>query len=66
MSLERLVEKRLIAREKALARGDSAAAGAIRQELYGRGVLIEDTPLGTRWQLMSLTPVLRNDTAELD
>ena len=44
------VEERLAARAAARARRDFAAADAIRSELDGRGVVIEDTSSGTRWK----------------
>jgi cysteinyl-tRNA synthetase len=44
------VEERLAARREARGRRDFAAADAIRGELEGRGIAIEDTPQGTRWK----------------
>ena len=44
------VEDRLLARREARARRDFAAADAIRGELDGKGIAIEDTPQGTRWK----------------
>ena len=44
------VEDRLAARREARARRDFAAADAIRGELDGKGIAIEDTPQGTRWK----------------
>jgi len=44
------VEERLAARRDARGRRDFAAADAIRGELEGRGIAIEDTPQGTRWK----------------
>ena len=49
-SLADWVEDRLAARRDARARRDFAAADAIRGELDGRGIAIEDTPQGTRWK----------------
>jgi cysteinyl-tRNA synthetase len=49
-ALARWVEERLAAREKARKTKDFAAADAIRNELAGRGVEIEDTPGGTKWR----------------
>ena len=45
------VEQQLAARAAARARRDFAAADAIRQELDGRGIVIEDSAGGTRWKL---------------
>ncbi|MGE3176485.1 MAG: cysteine--tRNA ligase [Vicinamibacterales bacterium] len=44
--IERLIEERHAARR----RRDFAAADRIRNELDGRGVLLEDSPAGTRWK----------------
>jgi cysteinyl-tRNA synthetase len=44
------VEERLAARREARGRRDFAAADAIRGELDGKGIAIEDTPQGTRWK----------------
>jgi len=44
------VEERLEARKAARARRDFAMSDAIRSELEGAGVAIEDTPGGTRWR----------------
>jgi cysteinyl-tRNA synthetase len=44
--IERLVAERQAARR----RRDFAAADAIRRDLEGRGILLEDTPAGTRWK----------------
>ncbi len=44
------VEERLAARRAARAARDFAAADAIRTELAGNGIVIEDGPDGTRWK----------------
>lgn len=44
------VEERIAARAEARRRRDFASADAIRAELEGRGIAIEDTPQGTRWK----------------
>ena len=44
--IERLIDERKAAR----ARRDFAAADGIRNELDARGIVLEDTPAGTRWQ----------------
>ena len=44
------VEARLTDRRAARARRDFAASDAIRDELTGRGIAIEDGPQGTRWK----------------
>jgi cysteinyl-tRNA synthetase len=44
--IERLIDDRHAARR----RRDFAAADRIRDELAGRGVLLEDNPAGTRWK----------------
>ena len=44
--IERLIEERQAARR----RRDFAAADRIRDDLAARGVLLEDSPAGTRWK----------------
>ncbi|HET7621170.1 MAG TPA: cysteine--tRNA ligase [Gemmatimonadaceae bacterium] len=44
------IQHRLDERRAARARRDFAAADAIRDELAAEGVVIEDTPQGTRWK----------------
>ncbi|MGH9444120.1 MAG: cysteine--tRNA ligase, partial [Thermoanaerobaculia bacterium] len=44
--IERLIAERLEARR----RRDFARSDAIRDELSGKGILLEDTPQGTRWK----------------
>ena len=48
--LARWVESQLEARTAARARRDFAAADAIRAALDEKGIVIEDTPAGTRWK----------------
>ena len=48
--LARWVEEKLAARKDARARRDFAQADAIRKEIEGRGIAIEDGPQGTRWK----------------
>jgi cysteinyl-tRNA synthetase len=49
--VDALVRVALGQRSAARTRKDFAAADAIRDELQGAGVLVEDTPRGTRWEL---------------
>ncbi|MFL5525882.1 MAG: cysteine--tRNA ligase [Gemmatimonadaceae bacterium] len=49
--LARWVEERLAARKAARAQKDFAKSDAIRAEIESRGVVIEDTPHGTKWKL---------------
>ena len=48
-----LVEALVAARAAARASGDWAAADALRDQLLGAGVEVNDTPEGTRWRLLS-------------
>jgi cysteinyl-tRNA synthetase len=48
--LSQWVEERLAARKTARARREFAQADAIRSEIEGRGIAIEDTPAGTKWK----------------
>ncbi|MBA3339339.1 MAG: cysteine--tRNA ligase [Gemmatimonadaceae bacterium] len=50
-SLAEWIEERLLARRKARTRRDFAEADGIREELTGRGVVIEDSGGGTTWKL---------------
>ena len=50
--LAKWVEERLNGRKEARAQRDFAKADAIRAELEGRGVAIEDTPQGTKWKML--------------
>lgn len=49
-ALSDYVEGRLADRRAARSRRDFAASDAIRDELTGRGIAIEDGPQGTRWK----------------
>ena len=49
--LGRWVEERIAARKEARQRRDFASADAIRGELLGRGVVIEDSASGTVWKV---------------
>ncbi len=48
--LAQWVEEKLAARKNARARREFAQADAIRSEIEGRGIAIEDTPAGTKWK----------------
>ncbi|MDH5803972.1 MAG: cysteine--tRNA ligase [Gemmatimonadota bacterium] len=45
------VEERLAARREARKQRDFALADEIRDELIARGIVLEDTPAGTRWKV---------------
>jgi cysteinyl-tRNA synthetase len=45
------VEERIAARQAARAARDFAESDRIRDEIAGRGVVVEDTPQGPRWKL---------------
>lgn len=47
--LARWVEERLEARKAARGLREFAEADAIRDEILGRGIMLEDTPAGTQW-----------------
>ena len=51
IGLSAWVEERLEARREAKKRRDFATADAIRAELIAKGVILEDTPTGTKWRL---------------
>ena len=51
VAVDALVALALRQREAARARGDYASADAIRDTLEASGVVVEDTPEGTRWEL---------------
>jgi cysteinyl-tRNA synthetase len=44
------VEEQIEARSQARAERDFALADTLREELEARGVVLEDTPSGTRWK----------------
>ena len=46
-------EERVAARQAAKKARDFGTADAIRDELKGRGIEVEDTPLGPRWKVIS-------------
>jgi cysteinyl-tRNA synthetase len=48
--LSRWIEERLAARKSARAKREFAQADAIRAEIEGRGIAIEDGPSGTKWK----------------
>jgi cysteinyl-tRNA synthetase len=50
LSLDEDVEKLIQERIQARARRDFQRADAIRKELEGRGIVLEDSPTGTRWR----------------
>jgi cysteinyl-tRNA synthetase len=50
-TVDSLVGVLLAQREDARARKDFAAADAIRDQLKAAGIVLEDTPSGTRWEL---------------
>ena len=49
--MDALLRLTLAARQAARARGDFAAADAIRDELAAAGIVVADTPAGPRWSL---------------
>ena len=48
--LAQWIEEKLAARKNARARREFAQADAIRAEIEGRGIAIEDGPQGTKWK----------------
>jgi len=51
--LEAWIEERLAARQEARKARDFALADRIRDEIAARGVVLEDTPTGTRWKVIN-------------
>ena len=52
-AIDGLISLALQQREAARARKDFAASDAIRDQIAGLGIVIEDTPQGPRWQMTS-------------
>nr|BFE86047.1 hypothetical protein GCM10020093_086480 [Planobispora longispora] len=50
-TVDALVAVALEQRQAARGRKDFAAADAIRDQLAGAGIVVEDTPQGPRWEL---------------
>jgi cysteinyl-tRNA synthetase len=50
--LENEIEELIAEREKARSQKDFATADAIRDQLKGRGIILEDTPQGVRWKYL--------------
>ena len=44
------IERLIVERREARQRREFARADAIRQDLAARGILLEDSPTGTRWK----------------
>jgi len=49
-SLDREIADKIARRDEARASKDFATADSIRDELHARGIVLEDTPHGTRWK----------------
>ena len=47
---EAWIDARIVARKEAKKARDFGAADAIRDELLGKGIVLEDTPQGVRWK----------------
>jgi len=45
------VEQKIVERKEARAAGEYALADAIREELAGKGIVLEDGSAGTRWKV---------------
>lgn len=53
VDLDEEIEKLIAQREKARKEKNWAAADAIREQLKEQGIILEDTPQGTRWKIIS-------------
>ena len=57
------VEERIAARARARSERDFERADAVREELEARGVVLEDTPDGTRWKRASAPDLGTSDVS---